>query len=509
MFSELASNVALGLGVAVTPMNLFYCLLGVFLGQLLGALPGIGTLVAVTLLFPLTYHLDPIPSLIMLAGIYYGCAYGGSTASIMLNIPGTPSNAVACIDGYPMAKQGRAGVALSMTTVGSFVGGSAGILLIMVFSSVIAENALRFGPWEYVALILMGLIAASTIGSESPFQGISMVVVGIILGLVGIDVNSGVPRLTFGSLHLQDGLSLVAIAIGLFGVAEVIATVRKASVEVPERFEVTYRSMIPTREDVRRSWAPILRGSGIGSFFGALPGTGGFIASFVSYAVERKISRHPEEFGKGAIEGLVSPETANNAADQTNFIPTLTLGIPGSATMAIMLGVLMMNGITPGPTILTEQPDLFWGLIMSFWVGNVMLVLLNIPMIGLWIRILAIPYHLLYPAILAFVCMGIYSIDKSVFDIWVVVVAGGLSYLLRALGLPAAPLILGFVLGPMLEEYFRRALIVGRGDFTMFVQRPISLVLLLVTLAILVSSVLTTIRKARAERARQKAAVAG
>jgi TctA family transporter len=501
MFGELASNVALGLDVAVTPMNLFYCLLGVFLGQLLGALPGIGTLVAVTLLFPLTYHLDPIPSLIMLAGIYYGCAYGGSTASILLNIPGTPSNAVACLDGYPMAKQGRAGIALSMTTVGSFVGGSVGILLIMAFSPIIAENALRFGPWEYVALILMGLITASSVGSESPLQGIAMVVAGIILGLVGMDVNSGVPRFTFRSLQLQDGLSLVAIAIGLFGVAEVIYTVRKASTEIPERFSVTYRSMIPTREDVRRSWAPILRGSGIGSFFGALPGTGGFIASFIAYAVEFKTSRHPEEFGKGAIEGLVSPETANNAADQTNFIPTLTLGIPGSATMAIMLSILMMNGITPGPTIMTEQPQLFWGLIMSFWIGNLMLVILNIPMIGLWIKLLGIPYRLLYPGVLAFVCMGIYSIDKNVFHIWIVVAAGGISYLLRVFGLPAAPLILGFVLGPMLEEYLRRALIVAKGDFTMFLQRPLSLILLLVTLAILVSSMVSTIRKTRTKDA--------
>jgi TctA family transporter len=488
----LFQNILLGLQVAVSPSNLMYCLLGVFLGQLLGALPGIGSLVAITLLFPVTYHLEPTSALIMLAGIYYGTAYGGSTASILLNLPGTPSNAVACLDGYPMARQGRAGVALSMTTVGSFVGGSIGILLMMLFSPLIVEAALRFGPWEYVSLILMGLMSASAIGSDSPLKGLAMVIVGILLGLVGQDVSTAEARFTFGQLELLDGIGLVALAIGLFGVVEVIATLRPGFSESASTFPVTYRSMIPTRDDVKRSWAPILRGAGIGSFFGALPGTGALIASFASYAVERRVADDPSRFGKGAIEGLVGPETANNAADQTAFIPTMTLGIPGSATMAIMLGVLIMNGLTPGPSLIVEQPQLFWGLIMSFWIGNVLLVVLNIPMIGIWTRVLSVPYRMLYPIILAFVCMGIYSISNSVFDIWVVLATAVAGYIFRVLGFPAAPLILGFVLGPMLEEYFRRSMVLSRGSFSMFFERPVSLVLLILTAIIIIAAIYST-----------------
>jgi len=486
--AELYDHVAIGLSVAVSPTNLWYCLLGVFLGQLLGALPGIGALVAITLLFPITYHLEPTTALIMLAGIYYGSAYGGSTASILLNLPGTPSSAVACLDGYPLARQGRAGAALSMTTIGSFVGGSIGIILMMLFAPTIAEWALEFGPWEYVALIIVGLVSASTVGSESPLKGIAMVIIGIMVGLVGQDIGSGIPRFTFGSNELLDGVGLVAVAIGLFGVAEVISTLKSGFADEVNQFKVTLRSMIPTRDDARRSWKPILRGSAVGSFFGILPGTGALIASFISYAVERKLADDPSRFGKGAMEGLVAPETANNAADQTAFIPTMTLGIPGSATMAIMLGVLIMNGITPGPAVIAEKPELFWGLIMSFWIGNVILVILNIPMIGIWTRILTVPYRALYPFILAFVCMGIYSIAQSSFDIWIVFVAGALGYFFRILDLPLAPLILGVVLGPMFEEHFLRSQVLSRGDFMMFLQRPVSLVLLLIALAIVVTS---------------------
>lgn len=487
VFSDLYNHILIGAGVAISPSNLMYCLLGVFLGQLLGALPGIGSLVAITLLFPITYHLEPTTALIMLAGIYYGSAYGGSTASILLNLPGTPSSAVACLDGYPLARQGRAGAALSLTTIGSFVGGSIGILLMMMFAPAIAEAALEFGPWEYVSLILMGLISASTVGSDSPLKGVAMVIVGIMAGLVGQDIGSGLPRFTFGESELLDGIGLVAIAIGLFGVAEVIATLRPGLFEGVNQFVVNLRSMIPTRDDLKRSWAPILRGSAVGSFFGILPGTGALIASYVSYAVERKVADDPSRFGKGAIEGLVAPETANNAADQTAFIPTMTLGIPGSATMAIMLGVLIMNGITPGPSVIAEKPELFWGLIMSFWVGNIVLVILNIPMIGIWTRVLTVPYRMLYPLVLAFVCMGIYSIEKSSFDIWIVFVAGAIGYFFRMLELPLAPLILGVVLGPMLEEHFRRSLVLSHGDFTMFLERPVSLALLIITALILAS----------------------
>jgi TctA family transporter len=487
VFAELYDHIAIGAAVAVSPTNLMYCLLGVFLGQLLGTLPGIGTLVAITLLFPITYHLEPTTALIMLAGIYYGAQYGGSTASILLNLPGTPSSAVACLDGYPLARQGRAGVALFMTTLGSFVGGSIGIVLMMMFSPTIAEAALRFGPWEYVSIILMGLASGSTVGSDSPLKGIATVIVGIVIGLVGQDIGSGLPRFTFGSNELLDGVGLVAIAIGLFGIAEVISTLRPGFSEAFSQIAVTLRSMIPTRDDLRRSWMPMFRGTWIGSFFGVLPGTGPMLASFVAYAVERKVADDPSRFGKGAMEGLVAPETANNAAGQTEFIPTMTLGIPGSATMAIMLGVLIMNGITPGPSVITDQPELFWGLIMSFWIGNIVLVILNIPMISIWTRVLTVPYRMLYPLVLAFVCMGIYSIAQSGFDIWVVFFAGAIGYFFRMLDLPLAPCILGVVLGPMLEEHFRRSLVLSHGSFSTFIERPVSLVLLIITALIIAS----------------------
>lgn len=379
------------------------------MGTLIGVLPGIGALVAISLLFPITLHLDTTPALVMLAGIFYGSTYGGSTASILLNVPGTPSAAIACLDGYPMSRQGRAGVALLMTTVACFVGGSIGIVLMMALSPLIAQTAVRFGSPEYFGLIVLGLVAASTISTGLPAKGITMTLLGIFLGLVQADPHTGIPRFNFGLMELHDGISLVALAMGLFGVSEVIASIKSVRGGVVDRGSVTFRSMIPSRDDVRRSVLPMLRGSGVGAFFGTLPGTGGLISAFMSYALEKRVSRHPEKFGKGAIEGLMGPEAANNAADQTAFIPTLTLGIPGTPTMAIILGVLMVHGITPGPNLVVQRPDLFWGLVMSFWIGNLMLLVLNIPLIGLWIRLLLVPYHYLYPAILVFVCVGVYS----------------------------------------------------------------------------------------------------
>lgn len=486
--NDLASNVLLGLGTALTVSNLTFCLIGVFLGTLLGMIPGIGTLVAVSLLFPMTYHMDATSALVMLAGIYYGTAYGGSIASILLNLPGTPSNAVACLDGYPMSQQGRAGVALFMSAAGSFVGGSFGIVLMMLFSPVIAENALRFGAPEFFALMVMGFVVASTMSEGSTVKGLASVILGVSFGLVGTDLNSGVWRFGFGILDLMDGLSLVALAMGVFGVTEIIFA-SSASQKGQVVQNVSLRSMIPTRDDVRRSWLPMIRGSGIGAFFGTLPGTGGLIASFVSYAVEKRVAKDPTRFGKGAIEGVVAPETANNAADQAAFIPTMTLGIPGSATMAIMLGVLMINGITPGPLLIKEQPSLFWGLIMSFWVGNVMLLVLNIPLIGLWVRILKIPSNLLYPAVLVFVCIGVFSVNYSATDIWLVLIFAVLGYLLRVLDFPVAPLILGFVLGPMIEENFRRSLLISNGDLTTFFTRPISGTIMAISAALLLWSI--------------------
>jgi TctA family transporter len=468
------SNIALGLSVAVSLNNLFYCFLGVFLGTLVGVLPGIGSLATIALLLPITFHLDATSAIVMLAGVFYGSTYGGSTASILLNLPGTPSAAVACLDGYPMSKQGRAGVALFMTTIASFIGGSLGIIVLMLFAPVISEFALKFGPAEYFAMMTLGLVAASTISSGTPIKGIAMVVLGVILGIVGTDVNSGTQRFAFGIPELSDGIHLVAVAMGMFGLAEVITSVRVVKAGQVDPKSITFRSMVPTRDDWRRSWFPMLRGTGIGSFFGALPGTGGVIASFMAYAVEKRVAKDPSRFGHGAIEGIMAPEAANNAADQTAFIPTLTLGIPGNVIMALMIGALMIHGIAPGPQLMLEKPDLFWGLIMSFWIGNIMLLVLNIPLIGVWIRVLAVPYHLLYPAILMFVCLGVYSVSNSSFDVLMVAFFGALGYIMRLLDFHAAPLLLGLVLGPLMEENLRRALLLSRGDFMVFLQRPLS-----------------------------------
>ncbi|MDO5528279.1 MAG: tripartite tricarboxylate transporter permease, partial [Paracoccus sp. (in: a-proteobacteria)] len=385
---DIFSNISLGMQTALSFQNLLYCFLGVLLGTLVGVIPGIGHLAAMSLLFPLTFYLDPTTALIMLAGIWYGSSYGGNTASILLNIPGSPANAVTCLDGYPMARQGRGGVALLMTTVASFVGGSIGIILLMTFAPVIAAYALRFGSAEYFSLMVLGLVAASTIADGSAIKGLAMVVLGIMFGTVGADIYTGIPRFSFGVLELTDAINLVALAMGIFGVAEIIASVRKIQVGDIDPESVTFRAMRPKRDDWRRSWFPMGRGSAIGSFFGTLPGTGPSVASFMAYAVEKRVAKEPERFGKGAIEGIMAPESANNSADQTSFIPTLSLGIPGSPTMALMLGALMIHGIAPGPSLVTEQPALFWGLIMSFWIGNVMLVILNVPLIGVWVRLL-------------------------------------------------------------------------------------------------------------------------
>lgn len=484
MFSDFISNLSLGLDTALMLENFPYVLLGVTLGTIAGIIPGIGALATMSLLMPLTFHLDPTAGIMMLAGIWYGTTYGGSTASILLNLPGTPSSAVACLDGYPMAQKGRAGVALFMTTVASFFGASFGILLMMFTAPLIVTFALDFGPAEYFSLMVLGLIAAAMMSSGSAIKGIAMICLGILAGLIGIDVTSGTPRFTFGSFNLLDGVSLVALAMGLFGVAQVIESVRSTkSVDVND---VGLKSMLPTKTEMNSSWGPMFRGAGMGSFVGFLPGVGPTVASFMSYAAEKRIAKDPTRFGKGAIEGLMGPESSNSAADQTSFIPTMTLGIPGSASMALILGVLIMHGITPGPNLVSDQPSLFWGLIMSFWIGNILLLLLNIPMIGLWVRILKIPYHILYPSILAFICVGAYSLGNNPFDVLVVIVFGVLGYIMRLLQFPPAPLLLGFVLGPMMEENFRRAMVLSQGDFNVFIERPISLTVLCITAAIII-----------------------
>lgn len=494
---DLLANFALGLETAIVPANLFYCFAGVFLGTFVGVIPGIGPLAAISMLFPITFYLDPTAALIMLAGIYYGTTYGGSTASILLNIPGATSSAVTCLDGYPMAQQGRAGVALFMTTIASFVGGSVGIVILSLFSPLIAEYALTFGPAEYFALMVLGLVAASTIANTSPVKGLAMVVLGMLFATVGTDSQSGVGRFTFGSMSLLEGFGISAMAMGLFGVGEILSSVGATRNAKIDKSSAKLLNMLPSRDEWRRSWAPGLRGSGIGSFFGALPGTGPSIAAFMAYAVEKRISRTPERFGTGAIEGVVAPETANNAADQTAFIPTLTLGIPGSATMALMLGALMIHGIQPGPTLIVEQPSLFWGLVMSFWIGNLMLLVLNIPLIGIWVRLLLIPYHYLYPAILVFLCIGAYSVRSNPADVLVVLGFGVVGYAMRLASLPAAPLLLGFVLGPLVEMQFRRAMVLGRGDFTAILERPIAGSILAITAAMLIWSVVSLLRRRR------------
>jgi TctA family transporter len=505
---DLVANLVLGFEHAFSPINLIYCFIGVFLGTFVGVLPGIGALATISMLLPLTFHVPPTTALVMLAGIYYGAAYGGSTASILLNLPGTPSAAVACLDGYPMSKQGRAGVALLMTTVASFFGATIGIIILTLFSPVLAEVGLAFGPADYFAMMVLGLVAAATLTQGSPIKGIAMVLVGLCIGMVGTDVQTGQQRFTFGIPELSDGFSLVAMAMGLFGVAEVIASVHRIRDQrAADRPKVTFLSMLPTRDDVRRSWFPMLRGSGIGSIFGTLPGTGPTIASFMSYAVEKRVSREPSRFGKGAIEGVMAPEAANNAAAQTGFIPTLTLGIPGDAVMALMLGAMIIAGVQPGPRLVVEHPEIFWGLVASFWIGNVLLVILNIPLVGIWVRMLQIPYRILYPAILLFICIGVFSVNNNTFDILMVMMFGIFGYVLMLLRFEPAPMVLGFILGPLMEEHLRRAMLLSRGDPAVFVQRPISATLLALTALLLVWAMISLLRSNGAKQ-RGAAAVA-
>jgi len=472
MLGDLSGNLMLGLSTALSIENLLYCALGVTLGTFVGVIPGIGALATMSMLFPITFYLDPTSAIIMLAGIWYGSSYGGSIASILLNLPGTPSSAVACLDGYPMARQGRAGIALFMTTMGSFFGASVGIILMVLFAQPLVALALSFGPSEYFSLMVLGLIAASVISDGSAVKAIAMILLGVLLGVIGLDIQTGQTRFTFGMINLMDGISLVALAMGLFGIAEVTSSLRQAPGAVLQR--ITLRSMIPTRDDVRRSWMPMVRGSSLGSFFGIMPGVGPTVASFIAYAVEKRVAKEPQRFGKGAIEGVVGPETANNATDQAAFIPTLVLGIPGSATMALILGVLIIHGITPGPSMITDRPDMFWGVVMSFWIGNLLLLVLNIPMIGIWVRLLTIPYHYLYPAIIVFICIGVYSVGSNVFDVFLVIVFGLLGYGARTLGFPVAPMLLGFVLGPLMEQQFRRTMLMSGGKLEVFMLRPMS-----------------------------------
>ncbi|WP_346910202.1 tripartite tricarboxylate transporter permease [uncultured Roseibium sp.] len=493
--SDFAANIMIGLGKALSGESLLFCFIGVTVGTVVGVLPGIGPLAAISLALPMTYYLDPTAALIMLAGIFYGAQYGGSTASILLNLPGTATAAITCLDGYPLAQKGKAPLALFVTAINSFIGSSFAIVLVMGFAPLIAELALEFSSAEYFSVMLLGLIAASTMTAGSPFKGLAMVIFGIALGLVGTDVNTGMFRFNFGILELADGFSLVALAMGLFGVAEIIGNIGSPQGTPMKLGHIRFKEMWPSKPEWKKIWAPTLRGSVIGSFVGALPGTGPGIASLMAYATEKRLSKNPEEFGKGALEGISAPEAANNASVQAAFIPTLSLGIPGDAVVAVLLGAMILHGITPGPNLINEQPEMFWGLIISFWVGNLMLLVLNIPLIGLWVKLLSIPYNILYPAILVFICVGVYSSDNNAFDVFVVLGFGVVGYLMRIFDYPAMPVLLGFILGPLLEEHFRRALLLSRGHLTTFVDRPISLAFLLLGFAFLAAAFLPSLRK--------------
>ncbi|MGQ0544508.1 MAG: tripartite tricarboxylate transporter permease [Betaproteobacteria bacterium] len=489
------ANLALGLQVAVSPENLLYCLIGVLLGTLIGVLPGIGSSATIAMLLPITFNLDATSALIMLAGIYYGSQYGGSTTAILVNIPGEISSVVTALDGYQMARRGRAGPALAIAAIGSFVAGCFATLVIAVAAPALAEVALKFGPAEYFSLMVLGLISATVLAHGSVLKAIVMILTGLLIGIDGTDVNSGVLRFNFGIAELSDGVSIIALFMGMFGVAEVIANLEQRGER--EVFTGTVKGLLPGREDLKRAAGPILRGAGIGSALGMLPGGGSILSAFSSYMVEKKLSRHPQEFGKGAIEGVAGPEAANNAGAQASFIPMLTLGIPSNVVMALMIGALMIQGIAPGPQVMTERPGLFWGMIVSMWVGNLMLVILNLPLIGIWIRLLRVPYRLLFPAILVFMAIGVYSVNNNPFDLLIMAVFGLFGLVCAKLDMEPAPLALGVVLGPLMEENLRRAMLLARGDPTVFLTRPISAGFILASVAVLVALSLPALRRKR------------
>lgn len=495
---ELIDNLILGFTTASTLWNLLFCLIGVLLGTLIGVLPGIGATATIAMLLPITFQIgDPVSALIMLAGVYYGAQYGGSTTAILINMPGESSSAVTAIDGYQMARNGRAGAALATAAIGSFFAGTVSTFLIALFAIPLTAVALKFGAAEFVSLMVVGLISSIALAHGSVIKAMGMVVLGLLLGLVGTDVISGAPRFNLGIREYADGLNFVAVAVGVFGIAEILR-----NLENEHDRSVLIRKvhgLLPTREDFRRMAAPILRGTALGSVLGILPGAGAILGSFASYTVEKRLSNHPEEFGKGAIEGVAGPESANNAGAQTSFIPMLTLGIPTNPVMALMAGAMIIQGIVPGPNVATEQPSLFWGIIASMWIGNLLLIVLNLPLIGLWVKLLTVPYYILFPIIMAFCSIGVYSVNSNVYDLYVVAFFGIFGYALMKMRCEPAPLLLGFVLGPLLEENLRRAMILSKGDPTTFITRPISATLLVLAAAVLVIVFLPAVKKKRAE----------
>ena len=492
---ELFANLSLGFDAALTLTNLLYCLGGVFLGTLIGVLPGLGPVATIAMLLPATFGLPPLSALIMLSGIDYGAQYGGSTTAILVNLPGESSSVVTAIDGYQMARQGRAGAALATAAIGSFFAGTVATFLLALFAPPLAELALKFGPAEYFSLMVLGLVASVVLAHGSLLHAIGMIILGLLLGLIGTDVNSGAARYTFDLPQLADGVGFVVVAMGIFGIGEIVRNLEHEESRTLLVKQVS--GLMLTREDFKRIIAPVLRGTFLGSALGILPGGGAMLASFAAYSLEKKVSKNSAQFGKGAIEGVAAPESANNAGAQTSFIPMLTLGIPSNPVMALMIGAMIIQGIQPGPAVMTEQPQLFWGIIASMWIGNFFLIVLNLPMIGLWVRMITAPYHHLYPAILVFCAIGVFSLNNAEFDVYLMALFGFLGYVFVKLECEPAPMLLGFIIGPMMEEYLRRAMLLSRGDPTVFLTRPISAVMLVMALLAMIVVLLPAIRRKR------------
>ena len=497
---DLIANLSMGFGVAFTPINLLYAFIGCMLGTLIGVLPGIGPVATIAMLLPATYALPPVSALIMLAGIYYGAQYGGSTTAILVNLPGESSSVVTTIDGYQMARKGRAGPALAAAGLGSFFAGSVGTLILAAFAPPLTELAFKFGPAEYFSLMILGLIGAVVLASGSLVKAIAMIILGLLMGLIGTDVNSGVARFSFDIPELTDGVGFVTIAMGVFGYGEIISNLSRPEDE-REVFTAKVQGLFPTMEDFKNMFPAVIRGTTLGSLLGVLPGGGALLAAFAAYTIEKKTKLQPGEvpFGQGNIRGVAAPESANNAGAQTSFIPLLTLGIPPNAVMALMVGAMTIHNIQPGPQVMTSNPQLFWGLIASMWLGNLMLVILNLPLIGMWIKLLTVPYRFLFPSIVLFCAIGVYSTNNNTFDIWMVAAFGLVGYLFLKLGCEPAPLLLGFILGPMMEENLRRALLLSRGDWSVFVTRPLSGGLLAASLLLLVIVLLPSVKSKREE----------
>jgi TctA family transporter len=498
MFASALTDLWYGFGVAFEPQNIMWCFVGVLVGNMVGVLPGMGPLATISVLLPLTFGIKPVGAILMLSGVFYGAQYGGAICSILLNLPCHPPHAVTCLDGFPLTKQGRGGAALGITVLSSFVGASWGITEMIFLAPVLVRIALEFGPTEICSLMLLGLLAGSTLARGSPLKGIAMTCVGLLLGIVGTDIETGTARFTFGIQSLFDGVELVGLALGLFGIAEFMKSVNQYS-DINTRYSnVGLRDLRPTRDELRRAIPAMFRGTIVGSLCSLIPGTGPTIASFIAYAAEKKFSRTPEKFGTGMIEGVASPEASTHSSVQGDFIPTMSLGIPGDAVMALILGALMIQGIVPGPQLIKEHPDIFWGLIASFWIGNIMLVVLNVPLIGLWVKLLMIPYKYLYPSALFFVAIGVYSTNNDMFQVGETVVIGLVGYLLLLLDFHPASILLGFVLGPRLEENFRRSMLISRGDVLVFVERPISAFFLFLCAVLLLAQIYVRLRKPKA-----------